>query len=401
MKSGPSGVTAPSGFLAAGLHAGIKKTPALDLALVVSEDPGPIAGVFTTNRILAAPIQVCRAHLRRGKGQAIFINSGNANACTGRTGQAAAVEMARLAADLLGLPHHTVFVSSTGVIGQPLPMGPLRRGLPKLIARLRREGGREAARAIMTTDTRVKEAALSARIAGRTIWIGGMAKGSGMIHPDMATMLAFVTTNAAIDRRALQRALVTSVDQSFHRISVDGDTSTNDTVLCLANGAAGNPVLRAGSKHLAAFQQLLDRVCQALALQVCRDGEGATKLVRIEVAGARTQAEAKSVAKSVATSALVKTALFGEDANWGRIMAAVGRSGARIAPSKIRLSFDRVPIVKRGVSLGPVAERNIARVVKRKEFSIRVNLGLGSARWWIWTTDLSHEYVTINASYRS
>lgn len=253
----------------------------------------------------------------------------------------------------------------------------------------------------MTTDTTVKEVAVSGRIAGRTIWIGGMAKGSGMIHPDMATMLAFLTTNAAIGQRALQRTLRAAVDQSFNRISVDGDTSTNDTVLCLANGMAGNPVLRAGSKALAAFQRLMDRACLSLALQVCRDGEGATKLVRIDVTGARTPAEAKEVARAVATSALVKTALFGEDANWGRIMAAVGRAGVRVVPNKISLSFDRVPIVTQGVSLGPSAERKIARVVKRKEFTIAVDLGLGKAPWWIWTTDFSHEYVTINASYRT
>lgn len=401
MKSGASGVTAPPGFLAAGLHAGIKKPPALDLALLVSERDGPIAGVFTTNRIVAAPIQVCRRHLRRGIGRAVIINSGNANACTGAPGLAAAEEMARLVADRLNLPLHTVFVSSTGVIGQPLPMGPIRSALPALAARLRRAGGREAARAIRTTDTTVKETAVSARLGGRTIRIGGMAKGSGMIHPDMATMLAFLTTNAAIEQPALQLALRRAVDQSFHRISVDGDTSTNDTVLCLANGTAGNPVLRAGSGAFAAFQRLLEKACLSLALQVCEDGEGATKLVRIEVTGARTPAEARQVARSVATSALVKTALFGEDANWGRILAAVGRAGVKVVPARIGLSFDRAPIMKQGVSLGPSAERNIARVVKRKEFTITVDLGMGAAAWWIWTTDFSHEYVTINASYRT
>lgn len=401
MNRSSSGVTVPPGFLAAGLHAGIKRPPALDLALVVSEHAGPIAGVFTTNRIVAAPIAVCRQHLRRGIGRAILINSGNANACTGAPGLAAAQETVRLVAHCLNLPQHMVFVSSTGTIGQPFPLGPIRRSLPALVARLCRSGGREAAQAIMTTDTTVKEVALSARIGGRTIWIGGMAKGSGMIHPDMATMLAYLTTNAAIGRRALQHALQKAVDQSFHHISVDGETSTNDTVLCLANGRAGNPLLRTGSKAFAAFQRLLKRACLSLALQVCQDGEGATKMVRIEVTGAKTPAEAKQVARSVATSALVKTALFGEDANWGRIMAAVGRSGVRVISARIHLYFDGVPIVKHGVSIGAVGERRIARVVKQKNFSIAVDLGMGKARWWIWTTDFSSEYVTINASYRT
>ncbi|MBM4125349.1 MAG: bifunctional glutamate N-acetyltransferase/amino-acid acetyltransferase ArgJ [Nitrospira sp.] len=401
LKEIKGGITAPQGFLASGVHAGIKKQAAPDLALLVSVKEGPIAGVFTTNRVVAAPVVLDRAHLRGKVGRAIIVNSGNANACTGARGLADARETARLLASRLGVATRQVFVGSTGVIGHPLPMARIRAGIPAVVTRLRRGGGSEAARAIMTTDLAVKEVAVTARIAGHRITVGGMAKGSGMIHPDMATMLAYLTTDAAIAQPTLQRALKAAVDPSFNSISVDGDTSTNDTVLCLANGLAGNPLLTAGSRELAAFQELLDHVCHSLALKICRDGEGVTKVVRILVAGARTQAEAKQVAKTIATSSLVKTALFGEDANWGRVMAAIGRSGVPIAPQKLGLAFEGIPIVKQGVGLGPAAERRIDRVVRRKAFTITVDLGQGSQQAWLWTTDLSYDYVKINASYRS
>ncbi len=395
------GITAPRGFLASGLHAGIKKPSLPDLALVVSEQEGPIAGVFTTNRVAAAPVLLDRRHLRGGVGRAIVVNSGNANACTGAGGLADAKEMARLVAHPLGTAVTRIFVGSTGVIGQPLPIQRIRAGMPALLKQLRRGGGRDAARAIMTTDVKVKEVAVQAKIAGRVVTVGGMAKGSGMIHPDMATMLAYLTTDAAISRPALQQALEAAVAVSFNSISVDGDTSTNDTVLCLANGLAGNPPIREGSPGLATFQALLDSACHNLALQVIRDGEGVTKVVELLVKGARTGAEAKLVAKTIATSSLVKTALFGEDANWGRIMAAIGRSGARIVPHKIGLAFAGIPIVKQGVTLGPTAERRLARVVRRKEFTITVDLGQGPHGTRLWTTDLSYDYVKINASYRT
>jgi glutamate N-acetyltransferase/amino-acid N-acetyltransferase len=253
----------------------------------------------------------------------------------------------------------------------------------------------------MTTDLKVKEVAIQADIAGQVVTVGGMAKGSGMIHPDMATMLAYLTTDAAISQPTLQRALTAAVASSFNSISVDGDTSTNDTVLCLANGLAGNRLIREGSPELATFRALLDDACRDLALQVCRDGEGVTKVVELCVQGARTQAEAKLVARTIATSCLVKTALFGEDANWGRIMAAIGRSGASIAPRKIGLAYEGIPIVKNGASLGPSAERRIARVVRRQEFTITVNLGQGPHSTRLWMTDLSYDYVKINASYRT
>ncbi|HJT20921.1 MAG TPA: bifunctional glutamate N-acetyltransferase/amino-acid acetyltransferase ArgJ [Nitrospira sp.] len=395
------GVTAPSGFRAAGLHCGIKKNGLLDLALIVSEKSGPIAGVFTKNQIVAAPVTLDRLHLRCGTGRAVLINSGNANACTGEAGLAAARETARLVAHTIGVPVHEVFVGSTGVIGRPLPLERILKAIPPLFRQLSGSGGAAAAKAIMTTDLRPKTAVERDRVNGALVTIGGMAKGSGMIHPDMATMLAYLTTDAAITRAALQRALRTAADESFNCISVDGDTSTNDTVLCLANGMAGNRTIREGTIAYRQFLRLLTVACRNLALAICHDGEGVTKIVAIEVTGARTAAQARQVARTVGTSNLVKTALFGEDANWGRVMAAIGRSGIPLQPSRLAVSFGNVPMVKGGVGLGLGAERRIARVFRQKEFSIRVELGQGKQRARLWTTDLSFDYVRINASYRS
>ena len=395
------GVTAPQGFRAAGLHCGIKKPGLLDVALVVSERSGPIAGVFTTNQVVAAPVVLDRLHLRRGIGRAVLVNSGNANACTGRQGLAAAKKTAVLVARALKAPVHEVFVGSTGVIGRVLPVDRIVTTLPTLFSRLSRRGGADAARAIMTTDLKPKTAVKSARINGRRITIGGMAKGSGMIHPNMATMLGYLTTDAAITRTALQKALVAAANESFNCISVDGDTSTNDTVLCLANGMAGNRTIREGTAAFRQFVRLLTAVCQPLALAICRDGEGVTKVVKIEVTGSRSRSEAGQVARTIGTSNLVKTALFGEDANWGRVMAAIGRAGVSLNPAKISVSFGGVPMVRNGVGLGLSAEARIAKVFKRKEFTIAVGLGQGTHRTQLWTTDLSFDYVRINASYRS
>ncbi|HKY73057.1 MAG TPA: bifunctional glutamate N-acetyltransferase/amino-acid acetyltransferase ArgJ [Nitrospira sp.] len=395
------GITAPLGFRAAGLHCGIKKPGLLDLALVVSEQSGPIAGLFTTNQVVAAPVTLDRRHLRRGVARAILINSGNANACTGHQGMAAAHKTAVLVARMLGSPVHEVFIGSTGVIGRALPVDRIINALPDLVKRLSRTGGARAARAILTTDLKPKSVVRRARINGRLITIGGMAKGSGMIHPDMATMLGCLTTDAVITRKALQRALTQAVDVSFNCISVDGDTSTNDTVLCLANGMAGNREIKEGTPAFRRFVALLTAACEPLALAICRDGEGVTKVVMIEVIGAATAAHARAVAQTIGTSNLVKTALFGEDANWGRVMAAIGRAGVRLNPNRISLSFDGVPMVRQGVGLGMVAERRIAKVFRRKEFTISVGLGQGRHRAHLWTTDLSYDYVRINASYRS
>lgn len=395
------GITAPLGFRAAALHCGIKKPPLLDLALIVSDSSGPIAGIFTTNQVVAAPVTLDRQHLRRGIGRAILINSGNANACTGRQGMAAARTTAELVARKFGCPIQQVFIGSTGVIGRTLPVDRIVKALPALFDQLSSRNGAQAARAILTTDLKPKSVVRRARINGRTVTIGGMAKGSGMIHPNMATMLGYLTTDASITRTALQRALVRAADASFNCISVDGDTSTNDTVLCLANGMAGNRQIKEGTPAFRRFVALLTDACEPLALAICRDGEGVTKVVKIDVTGADSVIHARAVAKTIGTSNLVKTALFGEDANWGRVMAALGRAGVPLDPSKVNLSFGGVPMVRKGVGLGLGAERQIAKIFQRKEFTISVGLGQGSHRAHLWTTDLSYDYVRINASYRS
>ena len=395
------GVTAPQGFRAAGIHCGIKKPGLLDLALVVSERSGPIAGVFTMNQVVAAPVVVDRLHLRKGVGRAILVNSGNANACTGAKGLAAAKKTATLVARYVGVPAHQIFIGSTGVIGRVLPLNRIMKGIPNVFSQLSDRGGPDAARAIMTTDLRPKSIVLQDTIGGRLITIGGMAKGSGMIHPNMATMLGYFTTDASITKSALQRALTLAANESFNCISVDGDTSTNDTVLCLANGMAENRTIKEDTPAFRRFLQLLAEACQALALAICRDGEGVTKVVKIEVSGAATVAQARQVAQTIATSNLLKTALFGEDANWGRVMAAIGRSGVPITPAKLTVSFGGVPMVRGGMGLGLAAEGRIAKVFRQKEFTISVGLGQGSHKAHMWTTDLSFDYVRINASYRS
>jgi len=401
MRPKHRGITAPLGFQAAGIHCGIKKSDLLDLALCVSNISGPIAGVFTKNRVIAAPVLLDRHHLRFRRGRAIIVNSGNANACTGEQGLAAAKTMALAVAEQLSIPMHHVFVGSTGVIGRVLPIDRITAAVPTLVARLSVAGGDQAAQAILTTDLRPKTVARQAKIGGRLVTIGGIAKGSGMIHPNMATMLAYLTTDAAIAPAALQSALKSAVDQSFNCITVDGDTSTNDTVLCLANGLAKNRPIRQGTGSYRDFQRLLTDAARELALMICRDGEGVTKIVTILVEGAGTAAAAKRVAETIATSNLVKTALFGEDANWGRIMAAIGRSGVAIDPRTITVRFNDIVMVRQGIGMGPEAERKIAQVFKEKEFTITVQLRQGQARAHMWTTDLSYDYVRINASYRS
>lgn len=401
MRTKHVGITAPLGFQAAGIHCGIKKPDLLDLALCVSDVSGPIAGVFTKNRVVAAPVLLDRRHLRSRRGRAIIVNSGNANACTGEQGLVAAKTMATAVAQQLSIPVHHVFVGSTGVIGRVLPIDRIIAAVPTLIARLSVPGGEQAAQAILTTDVRPKTVARQARIGGRVVTIGGMAKGSGMIHPNMATMLAYLTTDAAIVSAALQSALKSAVDQSFNCITVDGDTSTNDTVLCLANGLAKNRPIQQGTRPYRDFERLLTDAARELALMICRDGEGVTKVVTIRVQGATTRAAAKRVADTIATSNLVKTALFGEDANWGRVMAAIGRSGVAIDPDKVTVRFDDIIMVRRGVGMGPEAEQKIAQVFKQKEFTVTVQLGQGKASAHMWTTDLSYDYVRINASYRS
>ena len=399
VKKIKGGVTAPTGFLAAGIHAGIKPKPLLDLALLVSTHPGVMAGVFSKNRIVAPSVLLGQRQLNKHAGQAILVNSGNANSLTGPQGMSDAVEIRRLAATALRLPVASVFVGSTGVIGRPLPMPAIRKAVPPLTRLLSRSGHTTAAQAIMTTDTRRKEVAVRAKIGRRMITIGGMAKGSGMIHPDMATMLAYLTTDAAIAPRALQAALTRTVAETFNCISVDGDSSTNDTVLCLANGRADNPAIQTGTPHWNTFSGLLYEACLSLALQICRDGEGCTKIVEILVRGTRTNREAKRIAQTIATSLLVKTAIFGEDPNWGRIVAAAGRAGVKFNPAGIGLTFNEVRVVDNGQPVGGRALDRAQRVMRKKEYVLALSLGKqpGCAR--LWTTDLSYEYVKINASY--
>ncbi len=395
------GITAPKGFLAAGIHSGIKRTGQLDLTLVTSEIPGPIAGVFTKNTIPAAPVLLNRQYLKKGIGQALIINSGNANAFTGTEGLAHARETAHLVADQLAIPQHRVFVGSTGVIGVPLPMPALRKWIPVLTAQLRKTGHRDAAQGIMTTDTRPKTIAVQHRIGGKVVTIGGMAKGSGMIHPDMATMLAYLTTDAVIDQKILQKLLRTVVDQTFNCISVDGETSTNDTVLCLANGMTGNRTIPPTGLAHTQFQTLLHEVCHYLAMEICRDGEGATKLIEIHVTEAASHKAARQFAHTLATSPLVKTAIFGADPNWGRIIAALGRAGYPLRPDRIVIEFNQITIVKDGRGLGPRVERQVQKIMQRPSFTISIALGMGTGKYTQWTTDLTYDYVKINASYRS
>lgn len=399
IKNLKGGVTAPKGFLAAGIHAGVKLAPTLDLALILSEREGPIAGVFTKNQILAASVVLNQRQLKKKTGQAIIINSGNANACTGSQGLADAKEVLDLTAKHLGIPKQAVFVGSTGVIGRPLPMPALRRGIPRIVTQLSRSGHTQAAEAIMTTDTQSKEIACQAKIGRHVITIGGMAKGSGMIHPNMATMLAYLTTDTAITPHALQRALTQTVDHSFNCISVDGDNSTNDTVLCFANGLANNPLIKHGTPDWKAFHTLLQHACESLALHICQDGEGATKLVTIIVEGTKSHHDAKQIGQTIATSLLVKTALFGEDPNWGRIIAAIGRAGVLVNPKHITLKFDEITVVQEGQRVSTQADNRAQKVMRQKKLTLSVSLGKGAGFHRMWTTDLSYEYVKINASY--
>ena len=399
VKKITGGVTAPAGFLAAGIHAGIKPDSSLDLALLTSAYPGIMAGVLTQNRIVAPSVILCRRQLKKHMGQAILVNSGNANAFTGAQGMADALEMRKLVATALRFPVSSVFVGSTGVIGRPLPMPAIRQAIPPLTRLLSRSGHKPAAQAIMTTDTTHKEIALQAKIGRRMLTVGGIAKGSGMIHPDMATMLAYLTTDAAIAPRALQAALTRAVNATFNCISVDGDTSTNDTVLCLANGRAGNPTIQTGTRQWEQFATLLYEACLSLSLQICRDGEGATKIVEIIVRGTRTNREAKTIAQTIATSLLVKTAVFGEDPNWGRIVAAAGRAGVSFNPSKLSLQFNGTRVVENGQAVGGRAAGQAQRIMRKKQYVMTLSVGNRPGYARLWTTDLSYDYVKINASY--
>lgn len=397
----------PRGFRAAAVRAGIKKAaakgePPLDLALIASDAAETTAaGVFTTNAVAAAPVILSRQHLAqsRGRVRAIVVNSGNANACTGRQGLRTARETTRAASKLLGVAPSQVLVASTGVIGVPLPSGLIVDQLPVLAQNLSAANADDVSRAIMTTDTFPKCSILATRLAGKPVHLAGVAKGAGMIHPRMATMLAFITTDVAIPAPLLRRMLCTAVNASFNCLTVDGDTSTNDTVIVLASGLSGVQV-RAGTPAAARFLAGLTEVSETLAKMIARDGEGAKKLVTIEVRGARTPADANRIARAIANSPLSKTAIAGSDPNWGRFICAAGYSGARFDPSQVDIHVNGFALCRRGVDAG-FDEACAKRALDQKEVTLRLDLHQGKAMARIWTCDLTHDYISINASYRS
>jgi len=393
------GISSPLGFTASGAIGAIKYERK-DVALVYSDREASAAGVFTTNVVKAAPVLLTMEHLKDGTARAVVANSGNANACVGPQGLEDARAMANEAAQLLGLPAEQVLVASTGVIGQSLPMERVLSGVRLAVAGLSREGGYDAATAIMTTDTVAKEAAVTLELGGVQATIGGMAKGSGMIHPNMATMLCFVTTDAAIDPGLLQQALTTAVERTFNMITVDGDTSTNDMVLVLANGAAGNLLISAEDVDYAAFAEALEAVCRKLAVAVAADGEGATRLLEVRVQGAATQQDARLVARAVASSSLVKAAVFGKDANWGRIICAAGYSGATFNPDAVDIYVGDIQVAKNGGAL-PFSEERATELLSgtRAVFTIDLHNGVNDAV--AWGCDLTYDYVKINGSYRT
>jgi glutamate N-acetyltransferase/amino-acid N-acetyltransferase len=389
------------GFTFAAVEAAIKKPGRLDLALIFSETPATTAAVYTTNRVKAAPVLLSMDRSAKGVSQALVVNSGNANACTGSQGLSDAFETSRLIAERAGVAEDLVLVASTGVIGKPLPMERIRAAVPGLFAASALTDLDGLARSIMTTDTFPKVASCEGEAGGVSYRIAGVAKGAGMIMPNMATMLSFLVTDAAVDSEYLRTVFRDAVDASFNIISIDGDTSTNDTAVVMANGMAGNPSIKAGTPEAVRFEKQLRETLLALARQIVRDGEGATKFVEIRVDGALSTSDAKKAAMAVANSLLVKTAFFGQDANWGRIVAAVGYSGADIDQELISLSFDDVLMVSNGVYVGGDAEEKGSEVLRKGEFSVTIDLALGKGCATVYTSDLSHDYVSINADYRT
>jgi len=391
----PSGtVTSPNGFSAGATSAGIKKEESLDLAILASEVPCDAAGLFTRNRIKAAPVVLCQQRLSGSKATGVVVNSGCANACTGEQGLADAEEMAALAAAVVGTAAEQVLVASTGVIGQMLPMERLRAGMKQIA--LSRDGGHELARAIMTTDTVPKEAAVRVKESGYII--SGAAKGAGMIHPDMATFLCFLTTDARVDPGFLQSALQEAADVSFNMVSIDGDTSTNDTLLLLANGLAGNEVISADTGQAQAFQQALEGLCIHLAKAIARDGEGATKMFEVTVQGAPDRAAARQVARTVVSSPLVKAAIYGNDPNWGRLLAAAGRSGVEVVESKIDLHLNNTCLLKAGRPQ-PFDHAEAVKHLNKTEVTFILDLNLGDGSAVAWGCDLTENYAEINSHY--
>ena len=401
MKKIDGGITAVSGVRAAGVHAGLKKSEKKDVALIVTDAPAVAAGVFTKNSVTAAPVQVCRQHLSDATAQAIIVNSGNANACTGELGMANAQQMAAVTAERLGLAANQVLVSSTGVIGQQLPMDIIANGIQLAADALSTEGGDDAAEAIMTTDTHAKSVAVAVEIDGTPVRIGGIAKGSGMIAPNMATMLSFLTTDACITGETLQAALTRVVDDTYNLLTIDTDMSTNDTVLLLATAKAGNPdIAETAGENYEAFCAGLQFVCTELTKMLARDGEGATKLVEVVVKRAKDRGDAEKAARAVAESPLVKTAIFANDANWGRIMMAIGKSGAAFHPYQVDVWLGDYQLVKDGMDAGFDEEKATA-LFAQDPVRITIDLRAGDAAITMWTCDYSYDYIRINADYRT
>ena len=399
LKKVKGGVTAAQGFLAGAVFAGIKawNKGREDMALVASEVPAAAAGVFTTNRVQAAPVRVSKAHLKAKFTRAVLLNSGNANACTGPCGIAAAKALAAGTAEVLGCATGQILVCSTGRIGVALPLEKMKARLPDLVARISSKGGLNAAKAIMTSDSFAKEYALEVRAPGGTFRIGGMAKGAGMINPNMATMLCIVTTDAKISKGTLQNALHHAAERTFNRITVDGDMSTNDTVLALANGAAGGASIKAGTPDHALFLEALNEVCLKLAHMIVEDGEGVSKFVTVQVRGASSLQAARKVAEAVANSTLVKCAWAGNDPNWGRILDAAGYCGVRIREELVDIYYDGVAAVRGGTAAPTPKEKLVAAVTPRK-FTVTIDLHQGKAFYTVYTTDLTEKYVELNLS---
>ncbi len=399
-KAAKAGVTFPKGFQAAGVKAGIKKSGNLDVAVIYTEREAAVAGTFTQNAVAAAPVQVSKEVVKTGSAHAIVANAGCANACTGEQGLMDAKKMASAAAKELGCNANDVIVGSTGIIGVCLPMEKVEKGIVQAVAELSFEGSEKAGNAIITTDTYSKACSTEVEIGGKKVRFGAIAKGSGMIQPNMATMFCYITTDADIDSKLLQEALSSAVQLSFNMISIDGDMSTNDMAIVLANGAAENPKITEKNEDYDKFYATLLSVCQGMAQRIAADGEGATKFLTIHVTGARSFADAKTIGMSVAKSPLVKTAFFGEDPNWGRVICAVGYAGVPMDPMKTVVKFGDVPVYANGVGAKNDPEA-LKKVMAEHDILISIDMGEGKAEATVWSCDFSYEYVKINGEYHT
>ena len=399
-QNAKAGVTFPQGFKAAGVKAGIKKSGNLDVAVIYTEKAAAVAGTFTQNAVAAAPVFASKAVVKTGTAHAITANAGCANACTGEQGEKDAKAMQQITAEALGCEPSDVIVASTGVIGVNLPMDKMEKGIKQAVAELDENGSEKAGNAIITTDTYSKTCTAEVTLGGRKVRLGAIAKGSGMIQPNMATMLFFITTDANIESSLLQKALSEVVEVSFNMISIDGDMSTNDMAIVLANGAAGNDKITTEGEDYEAFKAALQEMCQALAKRIAADGEGATKFLTVNVKGTKSFADAKTIAMSVAKSPLVKTAFFGEDPNWGRVICAVGYAGVPMDPQKTVVKFGEIPVYANGVG-AEFDEEALRKVMAEHDIVIDIDMGAGEEEATVWTCDFSYEYVKINGEYHT